>query len=163
PRWFSWVLTIASHLLLAAIAFVGSWLFFPREVILVIDSLTGTVRQGHFSPDRNTIEVPGLPPIEVRRSDRPSPPALAPQPAQPARRSRIAAAREVPRIRKPKRIPMPPENNDKTIKITLDDLANVRGPEAGAIAATPVPAGTRVYGSINEPADPLTQVAEEKG
>ena len=84
PRWFSWVLTIASHLLLAAVAFVGSWLFFPREVILVIDSLTGTVRQGHFSPDRNTIEVPGLPPIEVRRSDRPSPPAPAPEPAQPA-------------------------------------------------------------------------------
>ena len=84
PRWFSWVLTIASHLLLAVIAFVGSWLFFPREVILVIDSLTGTVRQGHFSPDRNTIEVPGLPPIEVRRSDRPSPPAPAPEPAQPA-------------------------------------------------------------------------------
>jgi proteasome lid subunit RPN8/RPN11 len=84
PRWFSWVLTIASHLLLAALVFVGTWLFFPREIILVIDSLTGTVRQGHFSPDRNTIEVPGLPPIEVRRSDRPNPPAFTPQPAQPA-------------------------------------------------------------------------------
>jgi len=83
PRWFSWVLTIASHLLLAAIAFVGAWLFFPREIILVIDSVTGIVRQGHFSRDGNAIEAPGLPPIEIRRSERPSPPALAPQQAQP--------------------------------------------------------------------------------
>jgi proteasome lid subunit RPN8/RPN11 len=86
PRWLSWVLTIASHLLLAAIAFIGAWFFFPREVILVIDPLTGIVRQGHFSRDGNTIEVPGLPPIEVRRSDRPSPPLLPqkPAPAAPA-------------------------------------------------------------------------------
>src|SRR5262250_1130935 len=84
PRWFSWVLTIASHLLLAAIAFIGAWLFFPRQLILVIDPLTGFVRQGHFSRDGNTIEVPGLPPIEVRRSDRPSPPPHTPQQTQPA-------------------------------------------------------------------------------
>src|SRR5215470_4809889 len=58
---------------------------------------------------------------------------------------------------------MPPENSDKTIKITLDDLANVQAPEAGAVAATPALAGTKIYGSINEPADPQTQLAEEKG
>ena len=84
PRWLSWVLTLASHLLLAAIAFIGAWLFFPREVILVIDPLTGIVRQGHFSRDGNTIQVPGLPPIEVRRSERPSPPLLTPQQPAPA-------------------------------------------------------------------------------
>ena len=58
---------------------------------------------------------------------------------------------------------MAPETNDKTIKITLDDLANVAAPEAGAIAPMQVPGGAKVYGSINEPADPTTQVAEEKG
>jgi hypothetical protein len=59
---------------------------------------------------------------------------------------------------------MSPENNDKTIKITLDDLANVTAPDLDALApATQSTRGTKVYGSINEPADPKTQVAEEKG
>jgi len=58
---------------------------------------------------------------------------------------------------------MPPENNDKTIKITLDDLANVTAPENDAIAPVQSTGGAKVYGSINEPADPQTQVAEEKG
>src|SRR5262245_34098154 len=66
----------------------------------------------------------------------------------------------IPRIR---RIPMPPENNDKTIKITLDDLANVTAPENDAIAPVQSTGGAKVYGSINEPVDPQTQVAEEKG
>jgi len=84
PRWLGWVLTIASHLLLATIAFFLAWLFFPRDIILVIDPLTGIVRQGHFSRDGNTIEVPGLPPIEVRRSSPASAPAGMSQQAQPA-------------------------------------------------------------------------------
>lgn len=58
---------------------------------------------------------------------------------------------------------MPPENNDKTIKITLDDLASVTAPDSDAIAPAPSASGAKVYGSINEPADPQTQVAEEKG
>jgi hypothetical protein len=57
---------------------------------------------------------------------------------------------------------MSPENNEKTIKITLDDLENVQAP-----GLEPMPAaqagGAKVYGSINAPADPQTQVAEEKG
>jgi hypothetical protein len=57
---------------------------------------------------------------------------------------------------------MPPENNDKTIKITLDDLANIAAPELEASPVAPS-GGAKVYGSINEPADPHTQVAEEKG
>src|SRR5262245_25582199 len=57
PRWLGWVLTIASHLLLAGIAFFAAWFFFPREIILVIDPLSGMVRQGHISQDGNTIEV----------------------------------------------------------------------------------------------------------
>ncbi len=59
---------------------------------------------------------------------------------------------------------MSPENNDKTIKITLDDLANVAAPDASApLAVGPTPGGAKVYGSINEPADPQTKVAEEQG
>ena len=58
---------------------------------------------------------------------------------------------------------MSPENNDKTIKITLDDLANVAAPELDALAPAPQGGSAKSYGSINEPADPATQVAEEKG
>jgi len=57
---------------------------------------------------------------------------------------------------------MAPENNDKPIRITLDDLTNVAGPDFASPAAS-APAGTKVYGSINEPSDPQTQTAEEKG
>ena len=84
PAWLGWVLSIASHLLLAAIAFVVAWLFFPREMILVIDPISGIVRQGHFSRDGNTIEVPGLPPIEVRRGSQASAPVGTPTQPQPA-------------------------------------------------------------------------------
>jgi MFS family permease len=58
---------------------------------------------------------------------------------------------------------MSPENNDKTIKITLEDLANVSAPELDAVAPTSQSSSAKSYGSINEPADPATQVAEEKG
>jgi len=58
---------------------------------------------------------------------------------------------------------MSPENNDKTIKITLDDLANVSAPELDALAPASQSGSAKSYGSINEPADPATQVAEEKG
>lgn len=57
---------------------------------------------------------------------------------------------------------MAPDPSDKTIKITLDDLANVSAPLAEAPAAT-APGGTKIYGSINEPADPQLAVSEEKG
>jgi len=58
---------------------------------------------------------------------------------------------------------MSPENNDKTIKITLDDLAKVSAPELEAVAPASHSGSVKSYGSINEPADPTTQVAEEKG
>src|SRR5215510_11271430 len=67
----------------------------------------------------------------------------------------------VPRIRMFQRIQMAPENSDKTIKITLDDLANVSAPDWNVAPALPAAAGAKVYGSINEPTDPRTQVAEE--
>jgi proteasome lid subunit RPN8/RPN11 len=75
PVWLKWALMAASYVLLMAIAFLAAWMFFPHEVILVIDPLSGMVRQGHISRDGTMIEVPGMPPIEIRRSERTIPPA----------------------------------------------------------------------------------------
>jgi hypothetical protein len=59
---------------------------------------------------------------------------------------------------------MSPENKDKSIKITLDDLAKVSLPEADAMIPAPQAAGgAKVYGSINAASDPQTPVVEEKG
>jgi hypothetical protein len=59
---------------------------------------------------------------------------------------------------------MPPENKDKAIKITLDDLASVEVPGLpAAIPAAQATGGAKVYGSINQTGDPQAQVAEEKG
>jgi len=59
---------------------------------------------------------------------------------------------------------MSPENKDKSIKITLDDLANVSLPAPDAmIPAAPAPGGAKVYGSVNTASDLQTQIAEEKG
>src|SRR5712672_1463116 len=61
------------------------------------------------------------------------------------------------------RIKMPPESKDNSIKITLDDLANVSLPANGAFApAVQDAGGTKIYGSINEASNPQ-QVVEEKG
>jgi MFS family permease len=57
---------------------------------------------------------------------------------------------------------MSPENSDKTIKITLDDLASVSAPATEAPVAQ-TQGGAKVYGSINEPVDPQPGVVEEKG
>ncbi|HEY6128150.1 MAG TPA: FHA domain-containing protein [Candidatus Acidoferrum sp.] len=59
---------------------------------------------------------------------------------------------------------MSPDSKDKSIQITLDDLANVSLPDAGGmIPAVQAASGARVYGSINEASDAQTQVTEEKG
>ena len=59
---------------------------------------------------------------------------------------------------------MSPENKDKSIKITLDDLASVSLPDASAqVPAAQTTGGAKVYGSISEASDPQTQIAEEKG
>ena len=59
---------------------------------------------------------------------------------------------------------MAPENKDKSIKITLDDLASISLPDAETAPPTTQSSGVgRSYGSINEASDPNTQVVEEKG
>src|ERR1700722_20611635 len=62
------------------------------------------------------------------------------------------------------RTKMSPENKDKSIKITLDDLVNVSLPDAAELLpAAQTAGGAKVYGCINEASDPQTQVTEEKG
>jgi proteasome lid subunit RPN8/RPN11 len=87
PAWLSWVLTISSHLLLMAVAFVAAWLFFPRPIFFLIDRYRGTVTQAppgtHISPD-GTLVVPSdarLP--EPDRSAPASPPPQNQPPAAP--------------------------------------------------------------------------------
>src|SRR5215467_8895035 len=72
PAWLKWSLAIASYVLILMIGAVASWMFFPHELILVIDPISGTMRQGHISRDGNFLEVPGWPPIEIRRGPPPS-------------------------------------------------------------------------------------------
>ncbi len=43
--------------------------------------------------------------------------------------------------------------NDKPLKITLDDIANVAVPEAVMIAPTATASGAKSYGTINETAE----------
>jgi proteasome lid subunit RPN8/RPN11 len=107
PGWLKWTLMIASYTLLAAIVFVASQLFFPHEVILVIDPLSGMVRQGHISRDGNTIEVPGMPPIEIRHSDRMSVPSSLPPSAPPA------APSEPPKTAQPQTSTQPGDGKDQ--------------------------------------------------
>jgi proteasome lid subunit RPN8/RPN11 len=109
PGWLKWTLMIASYTLLAAIVFVASQLFFPHEVILVIDPLSGMVRQGHISRDGNTIEVPGMPPIEIRHSDRMSSPSSLPQSAPPATPS------EPPKTAQPQPSTKPGDGKDQNV------------------------------------------------
>lgn len=61
PAWLGWVLTICSHLLLMALAFVAAWLFFPRSIYFFVDPSRGIVVQAppgtHMNPD-GTLAVP---------------------------------------------------------------------------------------------------------
>jgi proteasome lid subunit RPN8/RPN11 len=82
PVWLKWMLWIISYALILMVGAIASWIFFPHELILVIDPTTGIVRQGQVSRDGTTLEVPGMPPIEIRRSDSMSSPAAS-QKAQP--------------------------------------------------------------------------------
>jgi len=59
---------------------------------------------------------------------------------------------------------MSQENKDKSIKITLDDLADVSLPDPAALLpAAQTAGGAKVYGSVSEASDPQTQITEEKG
>jgi len=92
PAWLGWVLTTASHLLLAAIVFVGVWIFFPRlvPVYFIFDPDRGAVFQAppgtHMKSDY-TLSIPGFADLQVLRPDllgQPKIPADA-QPVNPSK------------------------------------------------------------------------------
>jgi hypothetical protein len=60
---------------------------------------------------------------------------------------------------------MPPDNDDKAIKITLEDLAGVATPEAipSNASAGQLATGTRNYGSVAEAAEKAEPVPEDHG
>jgi hypothetical protein len=58
---------------------------------------------------------------------------------------------------------MPNTDNNDVIKITLDDLARVKVPEAGTGPILPASPGTRSYGTITDAAGQAPAVAEESG
>jgi proteasome lid subunit RPN8/RPN11 len=63
PIWLKWMLTLMSHGLLAAIAFVFAWLFFPRLVFYFIDVNRGIVSPApagtHIDRD-GAVVIPGI-------------------------------------------------------------------------------------------------------
>jgi proteasome lid subunit RPN8/RPN11 len=63
PTWLKWMLTVTSYLLLMAIVFVATWMFFPRPEFFLIDVYRGVVSRApvgtHFNSD-GTISIPGI-------------------------------------------------------------------------------------------------------
>jgi len=77
PQWLSWLITICSHVLLMALAFVVTWTFFPRPVpfFFFIDPYKGSAIQAppgtHLNPN-DTIAIPGVGdvPLQMGRLER---------------------------------------------------------------------------------------------
>src|SRR5439155_15871458 len=63
PTWLKWMLTVTSYVLLMAIVFVATWMFFPRPEFCLIDVYRWLVSRApvgtHFSSD-GTVSIPGL-------------------------------------------------------------------------------------------------------
>jgi len=80
PVWLKWVLMAISHLLLAAIAFLAAWLFFPQQLIFFVDVINRTIvqappgthitRDGHLALPKSA----DLPPMLGEPELRPLPP-----------------------------------------------------------------------------------------
>jgi proteasome lid subunit RPN8/RPN11 len=72
PAWLRWVITICSHVLLMALAFVAAWIFFPRPLYFFIDTQRGVIQEAppgtHLNRD-GTLSIPGV-------TDIPLPPAM---------------------------------------------------------------------------------------
>jgi len=81
PAWLGWVLTICSHVLLMALAFVAAWIFFPRPIFFLIDTRRGVVQEAppgtHLTRD-GTLVIPSGADIPVPpAADKSTPPAAA--------------------------------------------------------------------------------------
>jgi proteasome lid subunit RPN8/RPN11 len=83
PTWLKWMLTVTSYVLLMAIVFVATWMFFPRPEFFLIDVYRGVVSRApagtHFNSD-GTVSIPGI--TEAPGPSRPeksvSPPTQSP-------------------------------------------------------------------------------------
>ena len=78
PTWLKWLLTVTSYVLLMAIVFVATWMFFPRPAFFLIDVHRGVVSRApagtHFNSD-GTVSIPG-----IMEAPGPSPPEKSVQP-----------------------------------------------------------------------------------
>jgi proteasome lid subunit RPN8/RPN11 len=78
PEWLKWSLTVLSHLLLAAIAFVACWMFFPRQQIFFVDPYNHTAIEAppgtHIDPD-GKLTMPKLKGFDLPPDDRNRKPA----------------------------------------------------------------------------------------
>jgi len=81
PAWLGWVITICSHVLLMALAFVAAWIFFPRPIYFFIDTQHGVIREAPPGTRLNrdgTLSIPGVTDIQLPPSmDKSRPPATA--------------------------------------------------------------------------------------
>jgi proteasome lid subunit RPN8/RPN11 len=81
PAWLGWVITICSHVLLMALAFVAAWIFFPRPLYFFIDTQRGVIQEAppgtHLNRD-GTLSIPGVTDIQLPPSmDKRRPPTMA--------------------------------------------------------------------------------------
>jgi proteasome lid subunit RPN8/RPN11 len=90
PEWLRWMLMVMSHLLLAAIAFVVSWIFFPHEYFYFVDVNRGTMSRapaGTHLDAQGALLIPGIndgqaPPTPQPGAIEQAPPQTKPQGAQ---------------------------------------------------------------------------------
>jgi len=85
PTWLKWMLTVTSHLLVMAIVFVATWIFFPRPVFYFIDLYRGVVSPAppgtHINSD-GSVSIPGITDTPASRPNaNPVPPQNQPPPA----------------------------------------------------------------------------------
>jgi proteasome lid subunit RPN8/RPN11 len=61
PTWLKWMLTVTSYVLLMAIVFVATWMFFPRQQVFFVDPFNHTAIEAppgtHINSD-GTLSVP---------------------------------------------------------------------------------------------------------
>jgi proteasome lid subunit RPN8/RPN11 len=86
PAWLRWTLSALSHLVLMGMAFVVTWIFFPRPIFYFIDVYRGVVRPAppgtHINSD-GTVTIPGVTDGQELRPDHSIPPQPAPSQPQP--------------------------------------------------------------------------------
>jgi proteasome lid subunit RPN8/RPN11 len=103
PTWLKWMLTVTSYVLLMAIVFVATWMFFPRQQIFFVDPFNHTAIEappGTRINSDGTLSVPrrdgaDQPPPE--NTARPTSPAPEPRPTPNAPKTNDGKDQNVPR------------------------------------------------------------------